>query len=448
LPYGLFYDRNPTIEPGYATMKVDEQTEEQQHEKIENPGALEDALAKSQAVSHAFLNATSDLAVLLDTRGVILEVNDAVLRRVSKTRGELMGKCLFDFFPPEFKEFRKFYINIVQQTREPHRFQDEYMGLILQVCVYPILNRGGEVEKLAVFVSDNTQHRRGEELLHRYSQIFSSIHDPIAYIDKNFTFRLVNDAYLQIYQKPLEDIAGHPVEELLGDDFKGKKIDRNIELCLRGQKIQQQEWFDFPDGNRRCMYMSYYPLLARDDRVTGVILNSVDITKIKELEEELKQLSITDRLTQIYNRRKFDQALQEEIRRHNRYNTDLSIIMLDIDHFKKINDTYGHDAGDKILVELVALVKRCIRETDIFSRWGGEEFMLLLPHTTLWNAAKLAERIRLKIMSTPFTPVGTLTCSFGAAQFSVEDNEETFTRRVDEALYDSKREGRNRTTVK
>jgi diguanylate cyclase (GGDEF)-like protein/PAS domain S-box-containing protein len=405
------------------------------------------ALIKSKATAYAFINATSDLAALLNTNGIILEVNDAAVRRVGKPVDELTGKCIFDFFPPEFKDFSKVYINIVQQTKEPLRFQDEYQDLIFNVCIYPILDNEGEVEKLAVFVSDDTRHRRNEELLHRYSQILSTTQDLVAYIDKNFIFRTINDAYLRIYKKSREKIVGHSVEELVGKDYFEKKIKGNIQQCLNGQGIQQQEWFDFPDGKRRCMFMSYYPLLAKDKHVTGVVLNSVDITKIKQLEEELKRLSVTDPLTQIFNRTKFDQALKEEIKRCRRYNTELSIIMFDIDHFKHFNDTYGHDVGDKILVNLVNLVKKCIRDTDILSRWGGEEFMLLLPHTSLQNAVKLAERIRIKIKEHTFAKVDSITCSFGVCEFIKEDNEETLIKRVDNALYESKRSGRNKVTV-
>jgi diguanylate cyclase (GGDEF)-like protein/PAS domain S-box-containing protein len=409
----------------------------------------EKALIKTTANAYAFMNATSDLAVLLNTEGIILEVNEAAVRRVGKSVNELTGKCIFDFFPQEFKDFRKVYINIVQQTKEPLRYQDEYEGMILHVCIYPILNDGEEVEWLAVFVSDNTEHHRNEEKLYSYSQIISTIQAPVAYIDKNFIFRIVNDAFLIIYRKSKKEIVGHSLEELLGKDFIDKKVKRNIQKCLTGQGVQQQEWFDFPDGKRRCMYLNYYPMFAKGKQITtGVVLNSIDITKIKEMEEELKRLSITDQLTQIYNRVKFHQALTEEIKRQRRYETDLTIIMFDIDHFKRINDTYGHDVGDKILVSLVELGKQCIRETDIFSRWGGEEFMILLPHTTLDNAAKLSERIRVKIMESNFEVVESVTCSFGVSELLPEDTDETFTKRVDNALYESKRNGRNRMTVR
>lgn len=408
----------------------------------------ENALIKSKAATYALMNATSDLAVILNKDAVILEVNEATVRRVGLNVSQLTGKCLFDFFPTEFKEFRKMYMNIVEQTKEPLNFQDEFEGMIFQVCVHPILGHDHEVEKLAVFVSDNTEYRRMEELLYRYSQIFSTINDPMSYIDKNFIFRTVNNAYLNIYKKSRKEIVGNHVQKLLGKDFFQEKIKTNIDQCLKGETVQQQEWFNFPDGTRRFMYVSYYPLLSKDNKtVTGVVLNSTDITKIKEMEDKLKKLSVTDQLTGIYNRVKFHEALTEEIKRYRRYEASLSIIMLDIDHFKSVNDTHGHDVGDIVLVRLVKLVKDYIRETDIFSRWGGEEFIILLPHTTIVNAAKLAERIRIRITEEVFDTAGAITCSFGVAEFNANDSDETFTKRVDNALYKSKHDGRNRVTI-
>jgi diguanylate cyclase (GGDEF)-like protein/PAS domain S-box-containing protein len=409
---------------------------------------IEKALLRNKAVSYALLNATSDLAAILDTRGIILEVNEAALRRVGMDVGQLLGKNLFDFFPPEFKEFKKMYINIVQQTKEPMRYQDEFNDMILQVCLYPVMGDDEEVEKIAVFVSDNTEYRKMEESMYRYSQILSTVHDPMSYVDKNYIFRTINDAYVNVYQKGRDQIVGKHMEDLLGKAFFQRKIKENFDRCLQGDKVHQQEWFEFPGGLRRFMYVSYYPQLARESMVvTGVVFNSIDITKIKEMEEKLKLLSVTDQLTQIYNRVKFHDALSEEIKRHNRYQTDLSIIMLDIDHFKSINDTHGHDVGDDVLVGLVNLVKSCIRDTDIFSRWGGEEFMLLLPYTTVDNASKLAERIRLKIQENLFEKVVTVTCSFGVSQFKMGDTIDTFTKRVDNGLYQSKHNGRNRVTT-
>jgi diguanylate cyclase (GGDEF)-like protein/PAS domain S-box-containing protein len=284
-------------------------------------------------------------------------------------------------------------------------------------------------------------------LLHRCSQLLATINDPIAYIDKDFLYQTVNEATLEIYQKRKEEMIGHPVEEILGKKVFEKKFKPHIEKCLEGERIYHQDWFDFPGGQRRFMYMSYYPLFAKDKVVPGVVVNAVDVTKMKEMEEQLKLLSRTDQLTQLYNRVKFHDSLNREITMVKRYETDLSLIMFDIDHFKKTNDTYGHDVGDEVLAGLAQLAEKCIWETDIVARWGGEEFMVLLPHTNLDGALTLAERIRSRVAENSFKTVGSITCSFGVTQFVKTDDSETFTKRVDQALYEAKQKGRNRVVA-
>lgn len=397
------------------------------------------------ATVSALLNATSDLALITDTDGIILEVSDSTAARIRKTRNQLVGTCIYDYFKPEMVDFRKAYVQLVTQGRQMIRFEDHYEDLTFLVGIYPIIDDSDEVKKLAVFVADVTELKRNEMLLHRFSQILATINDPIAYIDKNFHYQTVNEAMLHIYRKKKKnEMVGRPIEEIVGKEVFQKQFRPYILQCLGGGIVYNQDWFDFPDGLRRYMYMSFYPLFAKDNVVSGAVVNAIDITKMKEMEDQLKLLSQTDQLTQIFNRVKFHDSLTREIHRAKRYDTELALIMFDIDHFKKVNDTYGHDVGDNVLVNLTELVKTCIRETDIFARWGGEEFMLLLPHTTLLNASKLAERIRAAIEKYNFPTVGTVTSSFGVTQYVNTDTAETFTKHVDRALYKAKQNGRNR----
>lgn len=414
----------------------------------------ESALLKTKATAFALLHATSDLAAVLNIDGVILEVNDAVLRRIGMDMDQLVGKNLFDFFPQEFKDFKRVYINIVQQTKEPMRFQDEFQGLILHVCLYPILDSDDEVERLAIFVSDITQHRQSEDLLYRYSQILSTIEAPMAYIDKNFIFRTVNDAYLKIYNKKKKnEIVGHTVEELLGEIFIKKKIKWHIQKCLTGQEVKQQEWMDFPDGQRRFMYMNYYPMFSKEKETTiGVVVNSIDITKMKEMEDKLKRLSITDQLTQIYNRVKFNSALEEEVKRYRRYNTELAIVMLDIDHFKRVNDTYGHMVGDVVLQTVSDRLAAALRSYESVGRYGGEEFLVTLFACDADGAARAMERMRAAVGTREIeTQKGKLSVSISLGAAASSDPEASLDDLImvaDEALYEAKNAGRNRHVVK
>lgn len=161
-------------------------------------------------------------------------------------------------------------------------------------------------------------------------------------------------------------------------------------------------------------------------------------------EIELKILSETDHLTGIYNRIKFDNELIRWIRHKDRYKGALSLIMMDFDDFKHINDKYGHLAGDRVLKDGVDVVKKMVRTTDVFARWGGEEFIMLLPETDCEKAVALAERIRKALEDYNFQIDKSVTCSFGVVEILEGEPMQNVVNRVDELLYVSKRKGRNR----
>lgn len=160
--------------------------------------------------------------------------------------------------------------------------------------------------------------------------------------------------------------------------------------------------------------------------------------------KELLNISTTDPLTGIYNRGKFNEELKSWIDYSIRYRAPFSATIFDLDNFKRVNDTYGHLIGDKVIVGTVNLIKNSIRQTDVFARWGGEEFVLLFPNTNRQQAIELIERLRVLISDNKFEKVGNVTCSFGLATFKENDNADTLINRADELLYIAKRDGKNR----
>ena len=159
---------------------------------------------------------------------------------------------------------------------------------------------------------------------------------------------------------------------------------------------------------------------------------------------ELERLSTTDYLTQAYNRLKIDELMREEVERASRYQRGLSVIMIDIDLFKEVNDQHGHQTGDLVLKEVVDILKNNTRKTDFWGRWGGEEFLIVCPETDLSSAHIIAEKLRLKIEEFNFSVVNRITASFGVASLTLEDDEESLIRKVDVSLYFAKNNGRNR----
>jgi diguanylate cyclase (GGDEF)-like protein len=162
-----------------------------------------------------------------------------------------------------------------------------------------------------------------------------------------------------------------------------------------------------------------------------------DITRLNELATQ-------DILTGLANRFQFDKALQHSIHMSSRYGRVFSLILVDVDHFKEVNDRYGHLVGDEVLKELAHLLSESVRKSDIVARWGGEELVVLLPDSELSSAAKLAEMLRKRIEEHEFAPLDRLTCSFGVVQWHIGETSDSLLHRVDEKLYAAKEEGRNR----
>jgi len=172
-----------------------------------------------------------------------------------------------------------------------------------------------------------------------------------------------------------------------------------------------------------------------------------NISRVLAEKEAMSEIAERDTLTQIYNRSKFNSELSEALRKAQIYHKPFSIILFDIDHFKKVNDQYGHDIGDSVLIQVTSLVRNLLRNQDLFARWGGEEFVILLEDGTLNDAYELANRLRREIETFPFNTVKKLTCSFGISQFRPNDTDATIMKRADNALYHAKQNGRNTVSI-
>ena len=158
---------------------------------------------------------------------------------------------------------------------------------------------------------------------------------------------------------------------------------------------------------------------------------------------ELLRVSITDTLTGIYNRAKFNEELNRWIEYCRRYENPLSLVIFDIDDFKKVNDNHGHFIGDHVLQSIALLIKDIIRNTDIFARWGGEEFVILFPNTEIQQAVEITERIRIFIEKSKYDKVENVTCSFGLVTLRKDEDAESFLKRADNHLYNAKNYGKN-----
>lgn len=242
--------------------------------------------------------------------------------------------------------------------------------------------------------------------------------------------------------QPLEQI--HPPASLQRSRQYFASLLADLEAGRPTQPFRGELEYFCRDGSTIWTEVMALPVLDGEGRLDKLIGVSRDITERKYYEQQLEAMATTDSLTGIANRRHIEELVQGVMAQAERYGEPLSLILFDIDYFKTVNDKRGHQAGDQVLVEFSQRIRQHLRSSDSFARWGGEEFLILLPKTDLAAATALAEQLRQLVAASPFAAAGSLTASFGVAQHSRHEPEAAWFRRVDECLYAAKRTGRNR----
>jgi diguanylate cyclase (GGDEF)-like protein len=224
----------------------------------------------------------------------------------------------------------------------------------------------------------------------------------------------------------------------------------NCEVYKKAQENYYAEPVELEHNGR---FLHIYRRNVMDERgaLIGEILDVVDMTPEKDFREQLRVLSITDPLTGLHNRRYITQRIMEEFHESKRYGRDLSIMIIDIDNFKSINDTYGHPAGDEVLRQLAGILEGERRKSDVVGRYGGEEFVIIMPHTKKQEAAVMAERLRKKIKAYAFntgSEKSSLTISIGVSSLTenIYDMDDLL-KIADKALYQAKGQGKNKVVV-
>lgn len=226
------------------------------------------------------------------------------------------------------------------------------------------------------------------------------------------------------------------------EDFRAS-YDRAILNLKRGKSWSGELQLTSFTGKRYWIYAEIEPITDAYGHFEGSRGVAVDITD-KKLSE---QIAITDSLTGLHNRRYLDKRLMECIATATRYHRPLAVVLLDIDYFKSINDTFGHLIGDQVIQELSAILSANVRQSDIVGRWGGEEFLVICPETDLQGAKRFAELLREAVVRNIFSDISDLTCSFGVAEVQQHETINSIIRYADKALYAAKSNGRNRVEV-
>jgi diguanylate cyclase (GGDEF)-like protein len=269
--------------------------------------------------------------------------------------------------------------------------------------------------------------------------------------------------------------AREGADALISDELIAKiraTLERLIPVSFATTEVVvKSETHDLPAGDEVSLRCEAVALLEQESRTAGVLLLyrekgftdderrilAIFSTQVAMLlatihaREKITNLADTDDLTGIWNKRYFRRQLPYEIERARTFNVSLSMLFFDIDGFKQINDSFGHVIGDVVLSELCGAARETLRPTDTLARFGGDEFAIILPHTDLYGASKVAERLlqRMRVLSIPTDDDSSIRCSIsiGVAEYQRDESANDLTRRADERLYQSKRQGKNRYTA-
>ena len=290
--------------------------------------------------------------------------------------------------------------------------------------------------------------------------------------DRQYITQYVNPYYRQIHQVTLAQAVGKHIKEIIGEEGFNDNLPY-YEKTLRGEVVERRGSFNKLDGTIHHYHATYAPIYDEEGQVVGLTGLVRDMTASVEIEyanqklmklnkefeqaqQELSRQASLDPLTELHNRRYFGHISERIFNIAVRHGRPLSVVLLDIDDFKMVNDTFGHKIGDQVLVDLASTLRNTVRRSDVVCRYGGEEFIVLLPDTTQADAAKLAEHLRVRIAKSGISlqetelyysvSLGVASMPFGEAQREPDCIEQVINW-ADKALYEAKAAGKNRVKI-
>jgi len=405
------------------------------------------------------LEATPDLVTITDTQGHCLYCNDGAWNMLGEAANpHACNQEIMCHYPKEVAQRIREEIYpsaIASGVWEGELTLIRHNGTQLPVSQLVMAHRDdqGKVAYISTVARDISDRKRAE---------MAAQHAALR--EKNFTNIVINNLPGIFY---LVDEKGRflrwnsNLEQSLG--YSGDQLrDMSLQQVVTEKDVRkmQQSCKDIIDygaaslevelvsrnGNTIPFYINGIRIEGSDTG-TALVGIGIDISYRLQLEQKLRARATTDTLTGAYNRLRMEEALEHEIKKSTRYKTPFAIAMFDIDHFKQVNDTYGHDAGDRVLRQVVAITRQQLREVDLLARWGGEEFMIIASTTTLDEIQKLAERVRYAIAAQDIEQVGNVTVSFGVGEYRQGERQKDLLKRVDDMLYQAKNSGRNRVNI-
>lgn len=409
------------------------------------------------------VNASDELMALLDADFNHLQVNDSYLCYHNRTRADIEGLSLWQLYTdPQLSKMlqRRLMAALSGQSFVLETWVN-FTGTGRRFCRItgnPVATEDGNIESLVFNLADITERRQSEEALRTSEGRFRALSEfsPIGIFETDAQGKslYINKYFSDMLGRSIEQLNIGGWASLLHPDDQERVLDSWSTL------IQQQlpDWHCETRMIDRGGKVRWFRCAARrfegdqqEVRYIGMLLDITGQVEHREALErknqELERLSTTDSLTQLANRARIEMLLAQALHRYERYGARCAVIMLDIDHFKQVNDTCGHAVGDQVLRQLAKLMREHTRLSDCPGRWGGEEFLIICPDSDLEGAHRLAENLRHRIERVTFPVIGHRTCSFGVAAIRPGDQEHALLKRVDDALYRAKSNGRNQVVV-
>lgn len=393
----------------------------------------------------------------VDCDGRITFANTPMLNILNTDTTGAIGHLLYDFFPEHRAAQLREDDQWIFSTGKPINKVEKIEGPALGVTQYlreiksPICSATGELTGVQGIFWDISEQMQAQSSLTESDERFNLFMDtlPAAAFIKNEDSTTV---YCNRYMADIigaKKFLGKTARELFPKEVAEKMIEDDKRSLAAGYVVVEEQ-VPHADGQIRIYQTHKFaiPRKGLSPLLGGIAL---DITERKQAELELKTLNArlkllatTDQLTELANRRQMTETLNQEIDRVHRYEEKLSVIMADIDHFKSINDQYGHQAGDSVLKQFAAILAAHVRTVDTPGRWGGEEFLIICPETPLAGASSLAELIRHRVEQHDFGIPRHITASFGVAASKRDSTADSLMKSADDALYLAKTQTRNR----
>ena len=411
---------------------------------------------KTRAYLSAIVESTSAAVISLtkDLNGIIQTWNKGAERVYGYSAEEAVGRHISFLVPPGHKDDIPDILERVKRGESVERYETvrtrkDGTHIHVSLDVSPILDPQGTIMGAATIAHNITDRKYAEEKVRESREqlqvIIDTVPSLISYVDRNFHYRWNNRTYREWFHRTAEEITGRHMRDILGEEVFQRILPR-LQKALSGEVVYYDDYLAYPSGGR-WVHGVYMPNRTARGEVDGIVVFVNDITERKKMEEEIRHMAHHDALTGLPNRRLFRDVVNMEMAQARRTRKKLAILFLDLDRFKEVNDTLGHEAGDALLKEVARRLRANIRESDTVARIGGDEFNILLADIPRPEDVTAVARKIMGSFERPFLIAGHelhVTASIGISVYP-DDSEETDTlfRYADIAMYHAKERGKN-----